>query len=237
MSPAAATARHAAPWIASIAVHAVLVLLVPLRVDLGGAREPVAERRVVLEFDRTDVRPPSPAAALPQPAIARSALPMPADLALPASSAPLLDPVAEALRAADRPATVPGGVPSAREVLADLPAAAAVPARETARTAAAAAEPEVRIGWSGTARTVVRSVHPKFPAVLSEAGQEAEVVVRITVTPLGAVVDVEITRGSGYTQVDAAVETALRQWIFSRSDGKQNAVGTVTYRFPLEKRD
>ena len=47
----------------------------------------------------------------------------------------------------------------------------------------------------------------------------------------------EITRGSGYTEIDAAVETALRQWLFSRSEGKQNAIGTVYYRFPLERRD
>jgi TonB family protein len=122
-------------------------------------------------------------------------------------------------------------------VLASLPAASVAPATGAARTDAAAPEPTVRIGWTGATRTTVRSVNPRFPAILSETGQEAEVVARITVTPLGAVVDVEITRRSGYTEIDAAVETALRQWIFSRSEGKQNALGTVSYRFPLEKRD
>lgn len=236
MSPPPALVRRAAPWIVSFAAHALLVLLLPARADLGGARDAVAERRVVLEFDRTDAVPAEPAAAVPAPSIASSALPMPADVSLPTPTA-RLDPVAETLRTADRLTTVPGGVPSAREVLADLPAAPAAPARDTARTAAAAAEPDVRIGWSGAARTVVRSVHPRYPAVLSASGQEAEVVLRITVTPLGAVVDVEIIRSSGYTEVDAAVETALRQWIFSRSEGKRNALGTVSYRFPLERRD
>jgi protein TonB len=149
----------------------------------------------------------------------------------------VLDPVADVLRAAARVETAPGGVPSAREVLAALPAPSAAPASSAARTDAAAVEPSVRIGWTGTARTVVRSVNPRFPRILSETGQEAEVGARITVSPLGAVVDVEITRGSGYTEIDAAVETALRQWIFSRSEGKQNAIGTVYYRFPLERRD
>ncbi len=132
---------------------------------------------------------------------------------------------------------VPGGVPSAREVLAALPAPSAATTARTASVDAVAVEPTVRVGWTGAARTVVHSANPQFPAILSETGQEAEVWARITVTPLGAVVDVEITKGSGYTEIDAAVETALRQWIFSRSEGKQNALGTVSYRFPLEKRD
>ncbi|MCX7031417.1 MAG: TonB family protein [Spirochaetes bacterium] len=229
--------RRFAPWMISLAVHAGLVLLVPVGSDLRGMRVPVPERRVVLVFDDTDAVPTAPAASSPSgPSIAASALSMPSSLPLPTAAA--LDPVADTLRASStRVETVPGGVPSAREVLASLPATSVAPATGAARTDAAAAEPTVRIGWTGAARTVVRSVNPRFPAILSETGQEAEVGARITVTPLGAVVDVEITLGSGYTEIDAAVETALRQWIFSRSEGKQNAIGTVSYRFPLEKRD
>ncbi|OHD73507.1 MAG: hypothetical protein A2177_03625 [Spirochaetes bacterium RBG_13_68_11] len=211
------------------------MLLIPLGADLRGMRTPVVERRVVLQFD--DVPPEAATASSPEePSITASAIQMPASLPLP--SAPALDPVAEELRSASaRIVTVPGGVPSAREVLAALPALSAAPATAAARADAAAAEPTVRIGWTGAARTVVRSVNPRFPAILSETGQEAEVVALITVSPFGQVIDVDITRRSGYTEIDAAVETALRQWIFSRSEGKQNAVGTVSYRFPLERRD
>jgi TonB family protein len=227
--------RRIVPWIVSLLAHAGLVFLVPLGADLRAMRVPVIERRVVLEFE--NAAPVAPAASSPAgPSIAAADLPMPRSLPLPAAAA--LDPVAEELRSASaRLAFVPGGVPSAREILAALPAPSAAPAVAAARADAAAAEPTVRIGWTGAARTVVRSVNPRFPTILSETGQEAEVVARIAVTPLGAVVDVEITLGSGYTEIDAAVETALRQWIFSRSEGKQNAIGTVSYRFPLEKRD
>jgi len=227
--------RRAAPWIASLLAHAVLVLFVPLGADLRGMRVPVPERRVVLEFDDAD-RAPTDAAASPPPApsIAAAALALPASHALPATIP--LDPVPEVPASARTSATA-GGIPSPREVLAALPAPSAPTAAAAVRADAAAAEPSVRIGWTGAPRTVVRSVNPRFPRILSETGQEAETAARITVTPLGAVVDVEITRGSGYTEIDAAVETALRQWLFSRSEGKQNAIGTVYYRFPLERRD
>jgi protein TonB len=227
--------RRAGPWIVSLAAHAALVLLVPLGVELRGMQVPVADRRVVLELD-DDAPVPSATPSTPAPSIAPTGLDLPASLPLPSSA--LLDPVSEALRISSARATaVPGGIPSSREVLAALPASPAPLSTAAARADTAAAEPSVRIGWTGAARTVVRSVNPRFPAILSDTGQEAEVVARITVTPLGVVIDVEITRGSGYTEIDAAVETALRQWLFSRSEGKQNALGTVSYRFPLEKRD
>jgi TonB family protein len=229
------TLRRAIPWIVSLLAHAGLVLLIPLGADLRVMQKPVAERRVVLQLD--EAPPETPTASAPAaPSINASSLQMPESLPLPPAAA--LDPVAEELRSASaRIVTVPGGTPSAQEVLAALPPPPAPLSTAAARADAAAAEPALRIGWTGPARTVVRSVNPRFPAILSERGQEAEVVARITVTPLGAVVDVEITRSSGYIEIDAAVETALRQWIFSRSEGKQNALGTVSYRFPLERRD
>jgi TonB family protein len=223
--------RRIAPWIASLLAHAALVFLVPLDADLRGTREPVTERRVVLEFDAAGVLPPEPASRIPDPSIASSALEMPATLPLPSTAA--LHPVADTPASA-RVVTAPGGVPSAREVLTDLPAPSAAPA---AAAGTASLDQTVRVEWTGTPRTVVREVKPRFPTIFSTTGQEAAVEARITVTPLGAVVDVEITRSSGYTEIDAAVEAALRQCLYSRIEGKQNQIGTVYYRFPLEKRD
>ena len=126
------------------------------------------------------------------------------------------------------------GAPSNSEILETLPI---VSSAVGAAANAAVAGPTVRVEWSGTPRTLSREVRPRFPAILSTTGQEAEVVARITVSPLGAVIDVEITRGSGYIEIDAAVERALRQCLYTRIEGKQNQIGTVYYRFPLEKRD
>jgi len=47
--------------------------------------------------------------------------------------------------------------------------------------------------------------------------------------------DMEIAKGSGYTEIDASGEAALREFLFSLVDGSIDAVGTVAFRFPLEK--
>ena len=60
---------------------------------------------------------------------------------------------------------------------------------------------------------------------------------RIKVAPSGAVVSVEITRSTGYIEVDASVLAALRDYLFSRVDSRVDALGTVKFRFRLEKTD
>lgn len=234
MSIALATLRRAAPWIASLLAHALLVLLVPLSIDLGGRREPVVERRVVLQFE--DAASPRAEPAAPSgPGIAGSELPPPSRLSLP--DAPSVDTGPVTLSAVGpRAVAAVSSVPSASEILDALPAVTTATGA-AARADAAASAPSVRVEWSGAPRTLSREVKPRFPSILSATGQEAEVVARITVSPLGAVIDVEITRPSGYTEIDAAVESALRQCLYTRIEGKQNQIGTVYYRFPLEKRD
>jgi len=59
----------------------------------------------------------------------------------------------------------------------------------------------------------------------------------MTVSPAGAVTRVEIIGSSGYTGVDTGVEAALREFLFSRLERGNNAVGTMTFRLRLEKRD
>ena len=107
--------------------------------------------------------------------------------------------------------------------------------RETVRNAGVAAAGEQAIGWEGAPRAVVRRIYPRFPSVLSASGQEVEGEARITVDSSGSVVRVEITRSTGYIEVDASVEAALRDYLFSRVDGKGDALGTVRFRFRLEK--
>jgi len=77
-------------------------------------------------------------------------------------------------------------------------------------------------GWQGLPRKLVRRRNPEFPALLSALGQ---------------VTRVEITRSSGYIEIDASVEAALRDYLFSRVDGRVDSTGTVKFRFRLEKQD
>jgi TonB family protein len=94
-----------------------------------------------------------------------------------------------------------------------------------------------RIGWDGSARKLVHWRDPAFPALLSAAGQEVECEARITVAASGAVTRVEITRSSGYIEIDASVEAALRDDLFSRINERKDTVGTIRFRFRLERQD
>jgi len=93
------------------------------------------------------------------------------------------------------------------------------------------------VGWEGMQRRLIRKRNPEFPTVLSAMGQEIEGEARITVAPSGIVTRVEITRSCGYIEIDASVEAALRDYLFSRVDGRIDTVGTVHFRFRLEKQD
>ncbi len=116
-------------------------------------------------------------------------------------------------------------------------ASAASPAA-AARSAEAAGSPSgIQVGWEGLPRKLIRRRIPEFPAVLSAMGQEIEGEARISVAPSGIVTRVEITRSSGYIEIDASVEAALRDYLYSPVDGRIETVGTVHFRFRLEKQD
>jgi TonB family protein len=111
------------------------------------------------------------------------------------------------------------------------------PGLRSADTTDTSARGTAQIGWEGTSRALLRKRDPQFPAALRTTGQEVEGEARITVSPSGAVLRVEITRSTGYIEIDASVEAALRDYLFSRVDGRGNALGTVKFRFRLEKTD
>ena len=93
------------------------------------------------------------------------------------------------------------------------------------------------VAWEGLPRKLIRRHRPEFPTVLSAIGQEVELEARIWVAPSGNVTRVEITRSSGYIEIDADVEAALHDYLFSRVEGRTESVGTERFRFRLEKQD
>ena len=127
--------------------------------------------------------------------------------------------------------------PSAGDVLADMASASAASAEATASAEAEGSPSGTQVGWEGMPRKLIRKRTPEFPTVLSAIGQEIEGEARITVAPSGIVTRVEITKSSGYIEIDANVEAALRDYLFSRVDGRVETVGTVHFRFRLEKQD
>jgi len=239
----------ALPWVASVGVHAV-ILLVPLgfllsrstgigqgsgigleiAVSLPASGQVAGEGITAGTGGRLSV--PRPTGAGPKATGTATAV---------SSVSP--KGVLEAEGSSPVSATATLSAPSARDVLADL-ASIGAPIGAAAGTAAAGTSAEAsapafggQIAWEGTTRVLIRRREPQFPSVLSAAGQEVEGVARITVAPSGAVTRVEITRSSGYTEVDASVEAALRDYLFSRVDGRRDSVGTVAFRFRLEKLD
>jgi TonB family protein len=86
-------------------------------------------------------------------------------------------------------------------------------------------------------RKLIRWRKPEFPTLLSAIGQEVELEAQITIAPSGVVTRVEITRSSGYIEVDASVAAALRDSLYSRVDGKVDQIRAVPFRFRVEKQD
>jgi TonB family protein len=125
-------------------------------------------------------------------------------------------------------------LPAAADVLSDVHPEGAGTANAPAGTGLSEG---TQVGWEGATRKLIRKRNPVFPAILSAAGQEVECQARITVSPSGGVTHVEIVSSSGYIEIDASVEAALRDYLFSRVDGRKDAVGTVRFHFRLERQD
>ena len=170
-----------------------------------------------------------------------------------AASNPLAPPpvVVSPVRQSPTQTAPPVDTPSAADVLADLAsapgAASAPPAAGSAASSGTQSDglqlpgsggvPQSQIAWEKDARTLVRRPGLQFPAALSAAGQEVECEAQIAVSPTGAVTHVEIIRSSGYTDIDESVVAALWGYRFSPVESRKDAVGTVRFRFRLEKRD
>ncbi len=144
---------------------------------------------------------------------------------------------------ADLPSAAPREVLSPQDGARPLPAAADPSASDVlAETAsvsplASGTPSDTGTRWEGSPRKLIRRRVPEFPTVLSALGQEVEGEARITVAPSGIVTRVEITRSSGYIEVDASVAAALRDYLYFRVDGTDDSIGAVPFRFRLEKQD
>jgi TonB family protein len=217
----------ALPWVASISLHATaFFFLAGLLMNAPhGEREPV---RVELALSLAREDPPGGATGQPLPR--RSARP------------PVIRPAAVGVPHGEKPRVSPPNDPASGS------ASAGTYERSPWEQFWAADRPEDttigpversdgQLGGDMSSRKLIRRRDPTFPTVLSALGQEVECEARITVSPSGGVTRVEITRSSGYTEIDAGVEAALRDYLFSRADGSTDTVGTVRLRFRLEKTD
>jgi TonB family protein len=223
------TSRRALPWLVSIGAH--LSGLVVVAVLLAHPAGIVPAPRVDITFAGAPGAGRGALRSGPAPAGGATA-PMQSPAAAPAGEQSARQSPASADAAA-----VPGSrwmpygslpAPAASDVLADT---AAVSPGSTGSPSGTV------VGWEGVQRKLIRKRNPEFPTVLSAIGQEIEGEARINVDPSGNVTRVEITRSSGYIEIDASVAEALRYYLFSRVEGRIETVGTVHFRFRLEKQD
>ena len=262
-----ASTRRAMPWLVSLGTHAAALAAVAVALALSPhSIRPVMDVLLVGGSGSRGAQLPARAGlragppdreALPQQPSARSGMPATARgvprsaVAAGGSKGPVpSSPDIWSLNAS-RTGALPGSAtPSAGDVLNDTESAAAqagapdaVGTPDSRASAAAGGAPggqastATEWGWQGLPRRLMHRINPEFPTLLSQQGQEVEVEARITVAPSGMVTRVEITRGSGYIEIDANVADALRGYLFSRVDGREDSTGTVKFRFRLEKQD
>jgi protein TonB len=215
-------------------------LAAPLLEEVGSAR---ATRKAIaqaaLEEERRALAPPPPLAAIGGAPLERrsgaSAAPL---LAPEAQKGPSLGRIARALPDAQAPPPVlqPSAAAPATAVKKPLASLPALPERSQASLQAAPRK-AVEIEGPLADRQVVFPNVPKFPPWLKDMGiVEADVSIRFTVDPSGAVLEaMRVEKTSGYGRLDRLAMESLKSWRFSPADPSAgNQWGVITFRFVLE---
>ncbi len=219
----------------SVAVHGLLLLFIS-RWELPFA-QPFSRRRVILNFvsplelpeavsrekSRESRDFPVDTARLPPPQQAAESALLPV---LPAKRADLKQTENRAVQ--KRTAEIPQ--PDFLDILNQVTSS-----QERAVASPGAIVSQKEIDWSTGQRQLLKRSLPSFPNRLILAGLEVDVEALITVSPAGYVTGVEITRSSGYTLVDNAVTTALRDYLFEKSEARESDTGLIRFHFRLER--
>lgn len=90
-------------------------------------------------------------------------------------------------------------------------------------------------GLSGSiaSRGILSRVSPSYPVAAQRSLAEGTVVVRLYVSPSGAVARTEVIRSSGHLTLDRAAASAARRWVFSPSEGSGLEWGDVPFNFTI----
>jgi protein TonB len=72
----------------------------------------------------------------------------------------------------------------------------------------------------------LRSFDPPYPSRSRFAGEEGTVLVKVSISPLGAVLDAQVERSSGYQRLDEAALQSIRSWRFAPATRGAQAVAS-----------
>ena len=226
----------------SVAVHGLLLLFIS-RWELPFA-QPFSRRRVILNFVSPLELPqavsrkkssesrdfPVDTAKLPPPQQAAKSAFLPV---LPLKRAELKRAENRVVRKRTAEITQPDFLDILNQVSSSEEKASAGIERAAASPGGIVSQKE--IDWSTEQRELLKKSLPSFPNRLILAGLEVDVEALITVSPAGYVTGVEITRSSGYTLIDNAVTTALRDYLFEKSESIESDTGLIRFHFRLER--
>lgn len=88
-----------------------------------------------------------------------------------------------------------------------------------------------------TKRKLIRKVYPKYPAWAEEIGLEGEANLKFWVSSGGMVTIVELTRTSGYPDLDSRAIEAVKKYLFSpmgKAEKQEDQWGTITIKYTLK---
>lgn len=106
-------------------------------------------------------------------------------------------------------------VPAANHAVPVLQEPAASPPVSTPPMAATAATSTVRHDSpAGFDADYLNNPAPVYPAAARRAGEQGRVLLLVKVSPQGQAEQVELRQGSGFSRLDEAAMTAVRQWRF-----------------------
>lgn len=86
-------------------------------------------------------------------------------------------------------------------------------------------------------RGILKKVYPKYPSFAERQGIEADVTLRVWVTPRGGVSRVEVVKLSGTPELDRRAIEALKQWSFAPLPAEFEPVsqwGEITLHYRLD---
>jgi protein TonB len=173
----------------------------------------------------TPIEPPAPAPLAAEPPPPDVAQPVPEEPPPPAQKPPARHPAAHARSA---PTTPHAGAAPSHEATPAEPQSAATGSANPSATAAIV--PPRPVAGMETNRA------PTYPEAARRRGEQGRVMLRVSVSPEGAPLDVEVMGTSGHPSLDSAALSAVRQWRFipaTQAGRSVAAVAEVPIRFRL----
>ena len=200
--------------LASVAAHALLLVLVPgWRVTLPEPAPEIPMLDVVMVAASPPAVASPPKVAAPVPREALPPVPRKAAPAMAQESAP--SPMALAREPADAAAPVPAGASIPATVSPSVepaPSAATLPSTPAVPPSAKAPPPVITPPAFNAA--YLRNPPPMYPAIARRSGEEGTVMLRVLVGRDGAPLKVEVDQSSRSRLLDDAAQDAVKGWRF-----------------------